>query len=125
MNTITMAYLLNSVLLIVHEVDSAYWKEWELFKLPGGLDGFLLLHIPLIGVILFGLLEVAAGTVLGLYIYLVVDFGGFFAFGVHTYFLRKGDERFKAPVSRGLLYAILVVSLIQLYYAASVLGLLG
>ena len=28
-------YLTNAVLLINHEIDSAYWKEWELFKLPG------------------------------------------------------------------------------------------
>ena len=26
-------YLVNAVLLITHEIDSAYWKEWELFKL--------------------------------------------------------------------------------------------
>jgi len=32
-------YLSNSILLINHEIDSAYWKEWELFKLPGGLSG--------------------------------------------------------------------------------------
>jgi hypothetical protein len=26
-------YLTNAVLLINHEIDSAYWKEWEIFKL--------------------------------------------------------------------------------------------
>jgi hypothetical protein len=25
-------YLVNSVLLINHEIDSAYWKEWDLFR---------------------------------------------------------------------------------------------
>ena len=25
---IVWAYLLNSTLIIVHEMDSAYWKEW-------------------------------------------------------------------------------------------------
>jgi hypothetical protein len=25
-------YLVNSVLLINHEIDSAYWKEWDLFN---------------------------------------------------------------------------------------------
>jgi len=29
-------YLTNSVLLINQEIDSAYWKEWKLFGLPGG-----------------------------------------------------------------------------------------
>ena len=41
-------YLTNAVLLINHEIDSAYWKEWELFRLPGGIAGFLLLHSPLL-----------------------------------------------------------------------------
>ena len=37
-------YLTNSVLLINHEIDSAYWEEWDLFKLPGGLTLFLIVH---------------------------------------------------------------------------------
>jgi len=28
-------YMVNAVLLILHEIDSAYWKEWELFKMRG------------------------------------------------------------------------------------------
>ena len=27
---------LNFALLVTHQIDSAYWKEWELFHLPGG-----------------------------------------------------------------------------------------
>ncbi len=119
MNAATFVYLLNSVLIIVHEIDSAYWREWELFRLPGGLSGFLLLHVPLVGLMMYGVLEVAAGTLSGFYMYVVVNFGGFFAFCIHTYFLWKGDTRFTGTVSRGLLNAILVVSLIQLYYLAS------
>ena len=40
-------YLANAVLLISHEIDSAYWKEWDLFKLPGGITGFLIIHFHL------------------------------------------------------------------------------
>jgi len=28
-------YLVNTVLLTVHEIDSAYWHEWRLLRLPG------------------------------------------------------------------------------------------
>jgi len=31
MNAATRLYLANTALLIAHEIDSAYWKEWELF----------------------------------------------------------------------------------------------
>ena len=110
-----MVYFVNAVMLIVHEIDSAYWKEWDLFRLPGGLDGFLLLHIPLVGLILYGLIEVAAQTRTGTIIYFIVNFGGFFAFTIHTYFLRKGDERFTSKISQLILYVILVTSIVQLY----------
>jgi hypothetical protein len=38
-------YLTNAVLLINHEIDSAYWKEWELFH-PASIsrDGAVITH---------------------------------------------------------------------------------
>lgn len=37
----TNLYLLNFALLFTHEIDSAYWKEWDLFGIPGGIKSFL------------------------------------------------------------------------------------
>jgi len=107
-------YLANSVLLINHEIDSAYWKEWELFKLPGGIAGFLLLHFPLLLIILWGLILVSRHSSLGLIFSLALCFGGIFAFTVHTYFLRKGRPEFSKPISKFILLAIFVVSIVQL-----------
>ena len=107
-------YLANSVLLINHEIDSAYWKEWELFKLPGGLTGFLLLHFPILLLILWGLILVYRHSSWGLIFSFVLCFGGLFAFAVHTYFLRKGRAEFNEPISKFILVAILLVSLAQL-----------
>ena len=50
-------YLTNLVFLIVDEMDSVYWKEWELFNLPGGLPGFLLIHFPMLFILLIGLVH--------------------------------------------------------------------
>jgi hypothetical protein len=107
-------YLANSVLLINHEIDSAYWKEWELFKLPGGITGFLLLHLPLLFLILYGLILVSKHSASGLLFSLILCFGGIFAFAIHTYFLRKGRSEFNKPISKCMLVAILLVSAIQL-----------
>ncbi|OGP95002.1 MAG: hypothetical protein A2157_03120 [Deltaproteobacteria bacterium RBG_16_47_11] len=107
-------YLANSVLLINHEIDSAYWKEWELFKLPGGLTGFLLLHFPLLLLILWGLILVHRHTTWGLIFSFVLCFGGLFAFTVHTYFRGKGRAEFNKPISKFILVAISLVSLVQL-----------
>ncbi len=49
----------NATLLICHEIDSAYWREWELFRIPGGASMFVALHIPLIAIVLWGLILTA------------------------------------------------------------------
>jgi hypothetical protein len=110
-------YLANSILLINHEIDSAYWKEWELFRLPGGITGFLLLHLPLLFFILYGLILLTRQSSLAslsLIFSLVLCAGGFFAFAIHTYFLGKGRNEFNKPISKCLLIAILFLSVIQL-----------
>jgi len=106
-------FLINAVLLITHEIDSAYWKEWELFKLPGGVTGFLLLHLPLVGLLLYGFYVVSRHTTAGLVISLIVSAGGIFAFAIHRFYIKKGKPEFKTPVSLFLLAATLVISLIQ------------
>jgi len=106
-------YLINAVLLIDHEIDSAYWKEWDLFGLPGGIQLFLVLHLPLLAFVLYGLVLVYQQTLAGLIFSLVLSLGGLFAFGIHTYFIRKGRPEFQTPVSLGILWATLVVSLVQ------------
>jgi hypothetical protein len=107
-------YILNSVFLIVHEIDSAYWQEWKLFKLPGGLAFFLILHIPLAFVVLYGLLLIYQSVLAGLIISLVLGLAGVFAFGIHTFFIRRGHPEFKVPVSQAVLILTLVFSVIQL-----------
>ena len=107
-------YLCNSVLLINHEIDSAYWKEWELFKLPGGITGFLLLLFPLLFVILYGLVQVSRNLTSGLVFSIILSIGGIFAFGIHTYFLKKGRSEFDKPLSKCILASTLLLSVAQL-----------
>jgi hypothetical protein len=106
-------YLANAVLLINHEIDSAYWQEWKLFRLPGEITGFLLVHFPLLFLILYGLVLVDRQTLSGLIISLVLSFGGLFAFLIHTYFSRRGREEFGLALSQIILVSILIVSLAQ------------
>ena len=106
-------YLVNAVLLITHEIDSAYWKEWELFKLPGGSTGFVLLHLPLVFLILWGLVLVFQRSLTGLALSLILSLGGIFAFTIHVIFIKKGRNEFNVPVSLFLLMATLLVSLVQ------------
>ena len=112
-DTLLWLYLIDAVLLIVHEIDSAYWREWELFRLPGGVAGFLLLHVPLMFAGLYGLLLVSWQSRGGLIVSAVLSLAGIFAFAIHTYFIRKGRHEFRAPISQLILWATLLVSLAQ------------
>jgi hypothetical protein len=107
-------YLINAVLLINHEIDSAYWKEWDLFGLPGGITGFLLIHFPLLFLVLYGLVLVYQLTIAGLILSLALSLGGVFAFAIHTYFIKQGRDEFTTPISRFILIVTLILSLIQL-----------
>jgi hypothetical protein len=107
-------YLVNSVLLINHEIDSAYWKEWDLFKLPGGITGFLIIHFPLLLFVLYGSILVFQRSFAGLIFSFLLCFGGIFAFGIHLFFIKKGREEFNTAISLFILISMLVVSLVQL-----------
>ncbi len=107
-------YLINAVLLINHEIDSAYWKEWDLFHLPGGIAGFLLLHFPILLVILYGMAAIARQQPSAAWFSLLLSAGGIFAFGIHAYFLKKGRKEFDQPVSKFILWSTLLVSLCQM-----------
>lgn len=116
-------YLLNAAVLITHEIDSAYWHEWTLFGLPGGIQVFLGLNLALalalVLVILYGLQALVRGSFSGLVLSWALVAGGLFAAIVHLYFLLQGDAAFRLPVSLALLVATFVFSLVQ---AATLFG---
>ena len=106
-------YLLNCALLFSHEIDSAYWQEWNLFGLPGGIQLFLVLNLLLLVVALYGFKQVVLGGRGRRFFPLLLAGAGLFAFGIHTVFLLAGHPEFKLPASLGLLALILLVSLAQ------------
>jgi hypothetical protein len=116
-------YWINAALLSTHEVDSGYWKEWNLFHLPGGLPGFLLLHIGLFLLVLWGYDQVDRARRSGLWCSLILAASGIFAFALHGILLLQGGIEFRAPVSILLLAATGAVSVAQL--AAAAMGLRG
>ena len=109
----TKLYLLNSALLFTHEIDSAYWNEWALFGIPGGIQLFLIINLALILLVMHGFECVVRNQARGkFYSWLVVG-AGFFAVIAHSYFLLRGQPQFRLPVSLILLVAIFLVSIAQ------------
>jgi hypothetical protein len=111
-------FLINSVLLINHEIESAYWQEWKLFHIPGGITVFLLLHFPLVFLLLFGLIEVYKQSLLGYVLSIIAGLGGVAAFCIHKYFIiGKGNKEFTLKISTFILWGTLIISLLQIAFS--------
>ena len=110
-------YLINFALLFTHEIDSAFWKEWELFRLPGGIQGFLTANFLLLIIALYGFKKLLSGEKSGHVFSLILARGGIFAFIIHGYFIFTGRDEFTLPasISMILLVLIFVVSVFQAY----------
>lgn len=106
-------YLVNSVLLFIHEEDSAYWREWELFGLPGGIQFFLFLDIVLIAIGLIGFRYVILKRRVGMWFALLQAGFGMLAFGLHESFILRGHPEFTFPMSQVVLFLTFVVSVFQ------------
>jgi hypothetical protein len=98
-------YPLTAALLIVHEIDSAYWREWSLLGLPGGIEGFLGIHLPLVLLVLWGQAQVTAHTRAGFWMAVAVGVAGMLTAAIHGRFLAGSAEAFRTPASLLLIAA--------------------
>ena len=114
MKIITLVYIVNATLLLLHEIESAYEKEWELFKLPGEITGFLILHIPIILLIFYGLIEIEKNSDIGLIFGMVLGIGGVIPSIVHMILIKTPDQ-FNLPISKAIIYLNIVSGISLLY----------
>ena len=106
-------YLANATVLLTHQIDAAYWHEWELFGLPGGAPLFVLTNLPTVFLVVWGAHALALGRTAGIVMSWALVASGAIAIALHGYFLLSGYDAFRAPVSLGLLGATLAISFAQ------------
>ena len=107
-------YAINFGLLFTHEIDSAYWQEWNLFNIPGGIQFFLLTNLILFIIAIYGYSQLLNQKQSGYWFSLLLAGSGIFAFSIHTYFILMGHPEFTVVGSEILLVIILLVSLTQI-----------
>jgi hypothetical protein len=100
-----IAYLVNASLVLCHEIDSAYWQEWQLFRLPGESTGFVAMHLVVVPIILVGLVMVARGSAQSRWWSIPIGVAGAAGCIAHLTFLARGDESFSTPFSVALIVA--------------------
>ncbi len=115
-------YIVNASLLLTHEIDSAYWKEWHQFNEVFGwfskndnieIQRFLLIHIPVIILILVGVKGILEMSIFGIVMSFVLCFAGIFAFFFHGSFIRKKHKEFNTPISKAILLGSFIFSICQ------------
>ncbi len=102
--TLTLAFFcLTAGLLLLHEIESAFEREWEILKLPGRIGGLLVLHVPVVLLLFYGLIEIYRGSMAGRVLGVVVGIAGLLPLLVHELLIhRKG--RFERVSSRIVTY---------------------
>jgi hypothetical protein len=103
MKLLTIFFIINATLLLLHEIESAYEKEWEIFKLHLGITGFLIIHIPVILIFFYGALEIDKLSYAGLILGIITGVGGLVPFLVHKKFVRRKDH-FNLAISNIIIY---------------------
>jgi hypothetical protein len=120
MTALEIVYVLNVTLLLLHEIESAYVKEWEILHLPGKITGFLLLHGPILLFFFWGAVELGKQTTTGNIIALITGVGGLLPFFVHK-LLVKRKGYFESTASNVIIYLNLLTGLATAVLAVLVL----
>jgi len=108
------SYLSTMILLILHQIDAAYWQEWQMFLLPGGVQGFLLFNLLILPIVLLGYRSVIINdSHAKSYAYICAGLG-LLTVIIHSGFFLKGYEQFNLPFSLVILLLCLISSCWQL-----------
>lgn len=116
MDLLISLYILNATLLILHEIESGYEKEWEILKLPGKITGFLLLHIPILLILFYGLLALSNQTTGGLIISMITGLGGILPFLIHKVLVKRKNN-FNLLISNSIIYTNLLTGILTFIYS--------
>ena len=88
--------------------------------MPGKITGFLLLHIPIIFILFYGLLEIYDQTQIGLVIGIITGIGGVVPFVVHK-ILVKNKEHFNLAISNIIIYLNILIGIGTIIFSARII----
>ena len=117
MKILTLVYIVNATLLLLHEIESSYEKEWEILKLPGRITGFLLMHVPILFFLFYGVIEIEKSSTGGLVIGLITGFSGLIPFIVHKLMVKR-EEHFNLIISNFIIYFNIITGIVLLILTA-------
>jgi hypothetical protein len=108
--------VLNLTLLIAHQIDAAYWHEWDMFALPGGIQLFNFLNILIFLVALACFVAVIQRKASGFFCSLTIAAMSSLVLPIHTGFALAGYKQFDLPFSIFLIGCTFLTSIAQVVF---------
>lgn len=106
MSRVEVAATLNLALLATHQVDAAFWHEWDVFGVPGGIHFFLVFNVLAVLALALGLVTIAKQSK-GARLASRLSAGlGLITVAIHAVFLVLDPVAFWDVLSIGILVAI-------------------
>ena len=106
-------FAVQIALLATHQVDAAFWHEWDVFGVPGGIPFFLAFHFGAMLVLLASFAAVASGHRQQRAFTLGAAATGGLTAALHAIFLARDRIAFWTLPSLAVLGAIVVVAVAQ------------
>lgn len=101
-------YLATLLALLLHQIDAAFWREWDMFSVPGGIQGFLMFNLVAVGVLLHGFRQVLLARPAARAYAALCGAIGIGTAAIHLGFAVAGRDEFHLPLSIFVLLACLV-----------------
>ncbi|HDS0948670.1 TPA: hypothetical protein QDZ34_000926 [Stenotrophomonas maltophilia] len=101
-------YLATLLALILHQIDAAFWHEWDMFRVPGGIQGFLIFNLAAVGALLHGYSQVVLAKPSARAYALFCGVVGAGTAAIHVAFAAAGRDEFRLPLSIAALAACLI-----------------
>lgn len=113
MRVLDQVAALNLSLVMAHQADAAYWKEWEMFGLPGGIQLFTLFNFAAFLLLLWLFSALISRRRTGLRSsFLIAGLSGV-VLPIHAAFAFAGFTEFHLPVSIAVIIGTFVASIWQ------------
>lgn len=107
--------VVNLALLITHQIDAAFWHEWDMFGLPGGVQLFNVLNLLIFLVMLGCSLPVVRRERAGFACSLVIAGGCALVLPIHAGFALAGFTQFNMPVSMAVIVVSFPLAVLQVF----------
>lgn len=107
--------IVNIALLITHQIDAAYWHEWDMFRLPGGIQLFNALNVLIFVFVLGCFVAVIQRRRAGFACALAIAATSALVLPIHAGFALSGHTEFHLPMSIAVIVGTFVVSVVQAF----------